>query len=110
MIRQKGAPSFDENGLIKKGVIIRHLILPNHVRNTKRVLKYIKDTFGKDIYVSIMAQYFPTNRANEYEEINRKISKEEYDSIEEYIEILGLKNGYMQDFTEEDESKYVPNF
>ena len=110
MIRQKGAPSFDENGLIKKGVIIRHLILPNHIRNTKRVLKYIKDTFGKDTYVSIMAQYFPTNRANEYEEINRKISKEEYDSIEEYIEILGLKNGYMQDFTEEDESKYVPNF
>lgn len=57
-----------------------------------------------------MTQYFPTYKANKYEEINRKITKEEYQKVEDYIEELGIENGYMQDFTEENEEQYVPKW
>ena len=94
---------------MKKGMIIRHLVLPNHIRNSKRVLKYIKENFDQDILISIMAQYFPTNKANEYENINRKLNDEEYNDILDYLEILGIENGFIQDL-EDDEEKYVPKF
>ena len=64
----------------------------------------------KGIYISIMTQYFPTYMAKEYEEINRKITKKEYQEIEKYIEKIGIEYGYMQDYTEEDEQKYVPKW
>lgn len=109
MRRQQPENVFDENCIMKKGMIIRHLVLPNHIRNSKRVLKYIKDNFGKDTLISVMAQYFPSNIADKYENINRKLNQEEYDSILEYLEILGLENGFIQDL-EDEEEKYVPNF
>ena len=65
MIKQVGAPQFGENGLLKKGVIIRHLVLPNHIDNSKKVLKWIKENVDKKAMVSIMAQYFPTYKAKE---------------------------------------------
>ncbi len=110
MYRQVGVPEFTENGMIKKGLIIRHLVLPNHLENTKKVLKWIKDNIDKDVYVSIMTQYFPTHRAIEYEEINRKITKEEYQELEDYIYELNIENGYMQDYPEENEEQYVPKW
>lgn len=111
MERQVGAPQFDENGMIEKGLIVRHLIMPNHIENSKKVLKWIKENLSEKIYISIMTQYFPTHKASEYPEINRKITKDEYDEIEEYIEDLKIQNGYMQDFVQEDnESKYVPKW
>ena len=100
---------FDENGTMKKGVIIRHLILPNYLQNTKNILKWIKDNFDDEIYVSIMAQYFPSYKAKEDEKINRKISMREYRKIEEYVYELNFKNGYMQDLGKNEE-EYVPNF
>ena len=96
--------------MIKKGLIIRHLVLPNQLENTRKVLKWISENLSKDIYVSIMTQYLPTYKANEYEEINRKITKEEYKKVEEIIEKLDIENGYMQDFSEEDEERYVPKW
>ena len=108
MYRQVGSPEIDENGLIKKGLIIRHLILPNNIENSKNVLKWIKDEFGTQILVSVMAQYFPSNKAMEYEEINRKLTEEEYNEIEDFVFELNL-DGYMQDL-EENEEQYVPNF
>ena len=75
MIRQVGSPQFDENGLIKKGVIIRHLVLPNHIQNSKMILKWIKKNIKDNIYVCIMAQYFPTYKAFELDDINRKLTK-----------------------------------
>ena len=109
MYRQVGSPNInEESGLIKKGMIIRHLILPNNIENTKKVLKWIKDKFGNNILVSIMAQYFPSNKASEILEINRKISQEEYDEVEAYVFELDM-DGYMQDL-EDDEQKYVPDF
>ena len=82
MYNQVGSLEFDSNGIVKKGVIIRHLILPNHTENSKKVLKWIDENMPKDIMVSIMAQYFPTYRAKEIEELNRKITKNEYKKIE----------------------------
>lgn len=109
MKRQVGNPVFDENGMIRKGLIVRHLVLPNHLQNSKKVLKYIKEHLGKDTYVSLMAQYFPTYKAMETEDINRKLTEEEYQKIENYFYSLSLENGYMQEI-EEDEARYVPNF
>ena len=108
MFNQVGEPSFDESGLIKKGVIIRHLVLPNNLENSKNVFAWIKDKFDKKVLVSVMAQYFPSNKANEESDINRKLNQEEYDEIENFIFDLDL-DGYMQDL-EENEEQYVPNF
>ena len=109
MYNQVGGPVFDENGIIQKGVIIRHLILPNHVQNTKRILKWIKENMPKDIYVSVMAQYFPTFKAKNMENINRKINLKEYREVENYLFALDLENGYMQDLGKHEE-EYVPEF
>ena len=109
MYRQVGNPEFDENGIIKKGVIIRHLILPNYIQNTKRILKWIKENMPEGIYVSVMAQYFPTYKAKEMEKINRKINIKEYKEVENYLYTLGIENGYMQELGKHEE-EYVPEF
>ena len=108
MYTQVGEAEFNENGIIRKGLIIRHLVLPNNIDNSKNVLKWIKDNFDKRVLVSVMAQYFPTYKSSEYEEINRKITEEEYSEIEEFIFDLDI-DGYMQDL-EDEEEKYVPDF
>ena len=105
MYKQVGHPIFDNNGIIKKGLIIRNLILPNNTKNTKNVLEWIVENIGKEAYVSIMAQYFPTNEAQNINELNRKITKREYHIIEKYM----YENGYFQRLGKNEE-KYVPNF
>ena len=97
MLRQTGAAVF-ENGLIKHGTLIRHLVLPHHLDNTKRVLRRIKWDF-EDAYVSLMAQYTPMGRAAEYEDISRPLTQEEYAEAVEYMEYLGLTNGFTQELT-----------
>lgn len=109
MYRQVGAPSFDENGLIQKGLIIRHLVLPNNIDNSKKVLKWIKENIDKRVYVSIMAQYFPCYKAKEMEDLNRKLTQKEYEEIENFVYDLDIENGYMQELGEHEED-YVPNF
>jgi len=109
MYRQVGSPKFNENGLIKKGVIIRHLVLPNNIDNSKKVLKWIKENIDKRVYVSIMAQYFPCYKAKEMEELNRELTQEEYEEIEKFVYDLDIENGYMQELGEHEE-EYVPNF
>ena len=109
MINQVGKPTFNEEGIIQKGVIIRHLVLPNHIQNSKHILKWIKENINEEIYVSVMAQYFPTHKAKEDETINRKLNKKEYKEIEEYLYTLNLKNGYIQELGEHEE-EYVPKF
>ena len=110
MYRQVGSPKFDKKGMIKKGLIIRHLVLPNNIENSKQILKWLKDNMDKNVYISVMTQYFPTYKAKEYPEINRKITKEEYEKLENYIYELKIENGYMQDYSEEDEEAYVPKW
>lgn len=111
MYRQVGTPVLDENGVMKKGLMIRHLILPNEVQNSKKVLKWIKENIDSNVYVSIMAQYFPTYKAKteEYKEINRKLTKMEWEAIEEYVDSLDFENGFIQELGEHEE-EYVPKW
>lgn len=109
MIKQVGIPKFDESGHIKKGVIIRHLVLPNNIENSKKVLKWITSNLPKEIYISVMAQYFPTYKAKEIDRLNRKLNKQEWLEIENYIEELNIENGYIQELGEHEE-EYVPKW
>ena len=109
MIRQVGAPKLDENGVMLSGVMVRHLVLPNHIENSKKVLKWITENLPKDVYISVMAQYFPTYKAKEYEKMKRKLTKEEWKEIENYIEELEIENGYVQELGEHEE-EYVPKW
>ena len=109
MLDQVGVPKFDSNGLIKRGVIIRHLVLPNHIENSKKVLNWIKNNLPNDVYVSIMAQYFPTYKAKDTKNLGRKLTKKEWKEIEDYVYEIGIENGYIQELGEHEE-EYVPKF
>ena len=108
MYRQTGKAVFNGEGIMQKGMIIRHLVLPNHILNSRRVLKWINENMH-DVYVSVMAQYFPTYKAKEIDDINRKLTKEEYEQIENYLYRLDLENGYIQELGEHEE-EYVPHW
>lgn len=109
MIRQVGTPKLNQEGVIQKGVMVRHLVLPNHMENSKKVLKWIKEKLPNEIYISIMAQYFPTYQAKNVENLSRKLTPEEWQEIEDYIEDLAIENGYVQEL-EEHEEEYVPKW
>lgn len=109
MYRQVGAPVLDKNGIIQKGLMIRHLILPNHIQNTKDVLKWLKENIDEEVYIDIMAQYFPTYLAKQDDKLNRKLTKKEYEEVKQYVSELDIKNGYMQELGEHEE-EYVPEF
>ncbi len=109
MYKQVGSPIFNKKGVIQKGVIIRHLVLPNYIENTKQVLEWICKNLSKDIYVSVMAQYFPTYRAKENEKLNRKLTKDEWEKVLKIIEELEIENGYVQELGEHEE-EYVPKW
>lgn len=109
MKRQVGNASFDEEGILKRGMLIRHLVLPNYLENSRKVLMWIKENLGIDTYVSVMAQYFPTYLAKQDEKIGRKLTKREYNRIANYLYSLGLENGYMQELSKWEE-EYVPNW
>lgn len=109
MVKQVGLPQFDNNGIIQKGVIIRHLVLPGHIQNSKHILKWLKNNIDGKAYVSIMAQYFPTYKSKYDPIINRKLNNKEYKEIENFLYTLDLKNGYIQDLGKHEE-EYVPKF
>ena len=108
-MRRQVKDTFNEKGIMQTGLIIRHMILPNSIDNTKNIIKWIKENLGEDNIISIMAQYFPTHNANKYSEINRKINKEELQEIENYLFEQNMVNGYIQELGEHEE-EYVPNF
>lgn len=112
MQRQVGKPKLNKEGVMQKGIIVRHLVLPSHIENSKKVLKWIKENIYKENYVSIMAQYFPCYKAKEekaYKDINRKLTKEEWNKIENYVEKLDFENGFIQELGEHEE-EYVPKW
>ena len=109
MYRQVGSPILDDKGIIKKGLMIRHLVLPNNIENSKKILKWLKENIDENVYIDIMAQYFPTYKAKNVQELNRKLNKKEYEEIEDYVYKLDIKNGYMQDLGEHEE-EYVPKW
>ena len=107
MQRQVGKPVFDNDGIMQRGMIIRHLIMPGNTLQTKKVLNWIKENLPNDTYISIMAQYFPTYLAKEDSIINRKISQKEYEIVLDLIK--EFENGYIQELGSHEE-EYVPNF
>lgn len=109
MYRQVGSPVLNSNGMMVKGLMIRHLVLPNNIENSKQILNWIKQNIDNNVYVSIMAQYFPTYKAKSVDELNRKLTIEEYEEIENYLYNLDLENGYIQELGEHEE-EYVPKW
>ena len=108
-MRRQVKDNITQDGKLLSGLIIRHMILPGRVEDTKKIIDWIKDTLGKDTIISIMAQYFPTHNAKDYERINRKITKEELEQVEDYLFYKDMVNGYIQELGDNEE-EYVPNF
>lgn len=109
MLKQVGKPVFNEAGLIVKGVIIRHLMLPGLLFDSKKVVDYIYSNFGDAVYISLMNQYIPMFNACNYPEINKPLNPKHYDSLINYALELGVKNGFIQD-TGTNNTSYVPDF
>lgn len=110
MFRQVGPVQYDENGLLKKGVIIRHLVLPGQTDSAKDVIDYVADHFEKgSVLFSLMSQYIPCGEATRYPEINRRLTQEEYDEVSQYLMDSPIDNGFMQELDSADE-QYVPDF
>ncbi|MGG5461557.1 radical SAM protein [Clostridium sp. B9] len=109
MFRQVGTPVFREDGKLLKGMVIRHLMLPGLLFDSKKVIDTIYSTFGDDVFISIMNQYTPMNKACEYPEINKPLNPKHYDSLIEYAASLGVKNAFIQE-SGTNTLAYVPSF
>lgn len=109
MFRQVGKPVFDERGIMKKGMIIRHLLLPGCLEDSKAVLKFLYETFGDSVFLSIMNQYTPLSHVEKYPELNRRVSEEEYEELVDFAIELGVENGFVQE-GETAEDSFIPAF
>jgi len=110
MFRQIGTPVFDpDSGLMKRGLIVRHLLLPGQAGDSKRVLRFLHDTYGNDIYISIMNQYTPLEHVAQIPELNRQISEEEYRRVLSFAEKIGIERGFVQEGGTAAES-FIPSF
>ena len=113
MVRQVGTCLFDEIGLIQKGVIVRHLLLPGKVREAKEILTYLYETYHDDIYMSLMNQYTPGEDAGKrflnYPELIRKVTKREYEKVIDHALALGVTNAFVQEGQTASES-FIPAF
>ncbi len=109
MVRQQGKCEFDEEGYLQKGVVVRHLILPGHIKNSKSVLQYLYETYGNQIYISVMNQYTPMPHVADMPPLNRKVTKREYERVLDFAIDLGIEQGYFQDGQTADES-FIPLF
>lgn len=109
MYRQVGKPAFDDAGLMRKGVIVRHLVMPGAVGNAKAVIDYLYGAYGDDIYISLMNQYTPMKEFAEYPELNRKVTKREYEKVLQYALSLGVENAFIQEGETAQES-FIPPF
>ncbi len=97
MRRQAGIAQFDPDEIIEKGLIIRHLVLPNKLSGTEEIMAFIARELGPDTHISLMSQYFPCHKAKDYPELTRRISKEEYQEAMDIMHSRGLHNGWVQD-------------
>lgn len=110
MYRQTGSPIFDpDTGLMKRGVIVRHLLLPGQSKDSKKILRYLYNTYKNDIYVSIMNQYTPLTDADLPQELNQRVTAQEYEKILSFGERIGIENGFYQEGGTAEES-FIPPF
>lgn len=108
MKRQVGEDVFDENGIMQRGMIIRHLVLPSNTNSSISALDYLAENFG-DTYISVMAQYVPCGDLTEYKEINRPLTQREYDKVVNHIFDLGLQKIFVQEL-EAANDEFIPDF
>jgi len=109
MVRQVNEAAFDNRGIMQRGVIVRHLTLPGYLEDSKRIIKYLYETYGDRIYISIMNQYTPMARNMAYPELNRRITEEEYEELVDYAIEIGLEQGFVQEGEAALES-FIPEF
>ncbi len=122
MVRQTGAPLFcsksgsllfaeqyDDEALICKGTIVRHLLLPGCLSDSKKVIQYLHDTFGNQIFISIMNQYTPLSHVADIPELNRKVTDAEYEALVDFAIEIGVGNGFIQEGDVAKES-FIPDF
>lgn len=98
-----------ENGIIQKGIIIRHLILPANVQESKNILIWIKNNLPSDTYISLMSQYTPYGNTADFKELNRRLTTAEYNKVIDFFIDLGLKNGFMQERASA-KTDFIPDF
>lgn len=109
MVRQVGEPFMTENGIMKKGVIVRHLILPGHTKDSMNILRYLYETYQNRIYVSIMNQFTPVIYQECYSNLNRRLTKREYQKVISYAIEIGIEKAYIQEGDAAKES-FIPEF
>ncbi len=109
MLRQQPKNKFDESGIMQNGVIIRHMVLPLNLTQTRKIFEWIKMNLPENVIISLMSQYIPLGKASEYKEINRKITKREYDKALDMFYEFGFENGFMQELSSSNED-FIPPF
>ena len=112
MVRQTGKAVFvngEEDNLILSGTIVRHLTLPGCMADSMQIVKYLHDTYGDKIYISIMNQFTPLSNLEKYPELNRRITDEEYETLVDYAIDIGIENGFIQEGDTAEES-FIPAF
>ena len=110
MFRQVGPYELDDDGIMKKGVIIRHLVLPGSLENTFGVIDWVSETFSEgDVLFSLMSQYTPFGRASDFPELFRRLTEEEYGAAVRYMEERGISDGFYQELSSAKE-EYTPDF
>ncbi len=109
MVRQVTEAKFDQRGMMKRGVIVRHLLLPSYLSDSKNIIRYLYEMYGDTIYISIMNQYTPLTGMSSYPNINRRVSEEEYEELINYAIEIGVENGFIQEGETASES-FIPEF
>ena len=109
MFRQVGPCTFDDQGILLKGMIVRHLLLPGQTKDSKKLLRFLYETYGDHIWISIMNQYTPLPHVEKYPELNRKVTDEEYDRVVNFAIRLGISNAFIQEGETATES-FIPPF
>lgn len=109
MVSQKGTPVYDDEGMMTKGVIVRHLLIPGYLQESKAIIRYVYEEYGERVVLSIMNQYTPLKQVEKYPEINRKVSDAEYESLINYAISIGVKEAYVQEGETAEES-FIPPF
>ena len=109
MFCQVGKPQFYKNGIMKKGVIVRHLLLPNHLEESKQIVKYLFDTYKNDIFISIMNQYTPMSQVADHIYLKERVKKKDYNELIDFAVDIGVENGFIQEGETAKES-FIPPF
>lgn len=109
MIKQVGIPKFNKDGILIKGVIVRHMMLPGLLNDSKKIIHHLVNNYNDNIFISIMNQYTPTNNLDKYHEINKIVSNDDYQELIDYAIEIGIKNGFMQE-GETQKTSFIPEF